>query len=40
MYLTFSDWTILVGLISFAGFVSYLVYEVQNAIYSYLYDDN
>ena len=40
MALTFDDWMTLIGLISFAGFLSYLSHEVQNAIYSYLYDDN
>jgi hypothetical protein len=36
MYLTLNDWLALVGLISFAGFCSYLAHEVQGAIESYL----
>lgn len=36
MYLTFADWTMLVGLISFAGFVSYTANEIGGSIRKYL----
>lgn len=39
MSLTFDDWVMLVGLISFAGFCSYLAHEVQGSIHNYLHGE-
>jgi hypothetical protein len=36
--LHYSDWFFLVGMLSFAAFVSYLVHEVGCAIHNYLED--
>jgi hypothetical protein len=38
MYLTFNDWIVLTGLISFAGFITYTVNEVGNAVHSMLHE--
>lgn len=38
MMLTLNDWLTLVGMVAFAGFMSYTTYEVGNAIRSYLHD--
>jgi hypothetical protein len=38
MYLTFNDWIVLAGLISFAGFISYTAHEVGGAIHDWLND--
>jgi hypothetical protein len=36
MFLTFADYTLLVGYVSVAAFASYATHEVANAIRSYL----
>ena len=36
MLLTFNDWIVLAGLLSFSGFITYTVHEVGNAIHSWL----
>jgi hypothetical protein len=38
MFLTFNDWTVLVGLISVCAFITYMVHEVGNAIHSMLHE--
>ena len=38
MSLTLNDWLALVGMLAFAGFISYITHEVANAIRSYLHD--
>ncbi len=38
MSLTMNDWLYLAGTIAFAGFISYTVHEVSNAIRSMLHD--
>lgn len=38
MSLTLNDWLYLIGTIAFAGFVSYTVHEIGNAIHSHLHD--
>jgi hypothetical protein len=38
MYLTYNDWLMILGMISFAGFCSYLSHEVEGAISSWLND--
>lgn len=40
MALTFNDWTMLIGLISVAGFCAYAAHEVQGAIHSYLHNED
>lgn len=40
MHLTFNDWMMLAGLISFSGFCSYTAHEVEGAIHNYLHGEN
>lgn len=40
MYLTFNDWLMLAGLISFAGFCSYTAHEIQGSIHNYLHGED
>lgn len=37
MFLTMNDWLMLVGMLSFAGFISFLSYHVTDAIHNYLH---
>lgn len=40
MSLTMNDWMMLIPLLVFAGFVSYTVHEVSNAIRSMLHEED